>query len=124
LKRTITVPSITLDLNAPQNLYKQIALQIAAAIRIGEIQNGACLPSTRQLSKLLRVSRNTVLTAYDELAAEGLISGVQGAGMRVEYRTTAALNVLRSREIFRIAHFPARVVAMADPDGNPLYLNL
>jgi len=124
LKRTITVPSITLDLNAPQNLYKQIALQIAAAIRIGEIHNGACLPSTRQLSKLLRVSRNTVLTAYDELAAEGLISGVQGAGMRVEYRPTTAMNVLQSREIFRMARFPARVVALTDPDGNSLYLNL
>ncbi|WP_242221385.1 PLP-dependent aminotransferase family protein [Bacillus cereus group sp. BfR-BA-01380] len=38
------------------------------------------LPSTRELSKLLSVSRNTVLTAYADLEQEGLIYAIKGKG--------------------------------------------
>jgi DNA-binding GntR family transcriptional regulator len=35
------------------------------------------------MAGLLGVSRNTVLAAYDDLAADDLVRGRQGAGMRV-----------------------------------------
>ncbi len=38
------------------------------------------LPSTRELSKLLSVSRNTVLTAYADLEQYGLIYAIKGRG--------------------------------------------
>lgn len=38
------------------------------------------LPSTRELSKLLSVSRNTVLNAYADLEQEGMIYAVKGKG--------------------------------------------
>ena len=38
------------------------------------------IPSTRELSELLSVSRNTVLAAYADLEQEGLIYAVKGKG--------------------------------------------
>ena len=42
----------------------------------------ARLPSTRVMAGLLDVSRNTVVAAYDELAADDLARGERGSGMR------------------------------------------
>src|SRR4051812_35734585 len=82
-RRNLAIPCIVLDRQARHPLYDQISVQIAEAIRSGEIGKGARLPSTRLLARLLHVSRNTVLTAYEELAAMGLIFGEAGSGMRV-----------------------------------------
>jgi DNA-binding transcriptional regulator YhcF (GntR family) len=124
-RRNVVIPPIVLDREARHSLYHQISVQIAGAIRSGEIEEGARLPSSRLLARLLHVSRNTVLTAYEELAADALICGEAGSGIRV---TAGALSTgLFARGLQRLvrdAHFPARIVLFADPDGNPLYLNL
>ena len=72
------------------------------------------------LARLLGVSRNTVLTAYDELAADGLISGRRGAAMLVTRRSTSLPDVLR---LLRDAPYPSRTLTFTDPDGADLYLN-
>lgn len=46
----------------------------------GEIGEGEYLPSIRGLARDLKISVITTMKAYDELAAEGLISAVQGKG--------------------------------------------
>ncbi len=46
----------------------------------GESPAGVRLPSTRALAQRLGVSRNTVLSAYDELAAEGRLAARVGSG--------------------------------------------
>ena len=74
------------------------------------------------MAKLLSVSRNTVLAAYDDLAAEGLICGERGSGVRVVGGGTKQA-FLGLGHVIRAASYPAKVVAFADPDGNPLYLN-
>ena len=61
-------------------MYEQIKNQIKDAILNNEIKNGEPLPSIRHLATELRVSVITTDRAYDELAAEGLISSVQGKG--------------------------------------------
>ena len=61
-------------------MYEQIKNQIKDAILNNEIKNGEMLPSIRHLATELRVSVITTNRAYDELAAEGLISPVQGKG--------------------------------------------
>jgi len=101
-------------------LYRQIHRQIARAIRGGAVHYEARLPSTRVMAKLLGVSRNTVLAAYDELAAEGLLRGERGAGMRIGSIVKTSLGL---RQVIRAAGYPARVLALADPDGNPLLIN-
>jgi GntR family transcriptional regulator/MocR family aminotransferase len=77
------LPAIELDAASDVPMQRQITRQIGAAIRGGEIPGGVRLPSSRAMARLLRVSRNTVLAAYDDLAADGLIRGERGAGMCV-----------------------------------------
>lgn len=104
-------------------MHCQIHRQIAQAIRDGAIPAGARLPSSRVLAPLLGVSRNTVLAAFDRLAADGLLVGERGAGMRVQHGAPAPeVTWYGLREVIRAAGYPARVVQFDDPDGNPLYL--
>jgi GntR family transcriptional regulator/MocR family aminotransferase len=56
-----------------RNLHSQIASEITRLIGEGLIGVGYALPSTRLLSEHLGLSRNTVLRAYENLAAEGLV---------------------------------------------------
>ena len=117
------VPSISLDQESDVPLHRQIYLQIAAAIREGGIPGGARLPSSRSLARLLGVSRNTVLAAFDALAADDLLRGERGSGVRV--RNAAFVpDVTWSglKQVIRAAGYPARVVTLSDPDGNPIYL--
>jgi DNA-binding transcriptional MocR family regulator len=125
LKRNdLRLPPIVLDRNSRASLYDQISQQIARAIRSGEVNGGDRLPSTRMMAKLLCVSRNTVLTAYEELRAAGLIVGESGAGMRVESGLPPiGMYVVGLRPVIRAAYFPANIHLFTDPDGNPLYLN-
>jgi DNA-binding GntR family transcriptional regulator len=124
-RRDLFVPPIALDKTLKISLSRQIHHQIARAIRAGSIPGDARLPSTRMLATLLGVSRNTVLAAYDDLAADGLIQGVTGSGMRITGSAAApAATVPSFHHILRAARYPARVLALADPDGNSLYIRL
>src|SRR5689334_22364199 len=53
------------------------------AIESGRVKRGARLPSSRSLARTLGVSRNTVLTAYDELAARSLVRSRRRSGIYV-----------------------------------------
>jgi GntR family transcriptional regulator/MocR family aminotransferase len=112
------LPPIVLDRDAAVPLHRQIRTQIAHAVGQSTI-DGARLPSSRVLARLLGVSRNTVLTAYDELAADGLISGRRGAAMMLT-RRPGMPDLLR---LLRDAQYPSRTLTIADPDGSELYLN-
>jgi DNA-binding GntR family transcriptional regulator len=113
------LPPIGLDRNGATPLHRQISTQIADAIRRGTGE-GLRLPSSRVLAALLGVSRNTVLTAYDELAADGLIRGRRGAAMIVVRRSTGVPDLLR---LLRDAQYPSRTLTITGPDGAELYLN-
>jgi DNA-binding GntR family transcriptional regulator len=102
-------------------LHQQIHDQIAQAIRGGAVDYDARLPSTRAMAKLLDVSRNTVLAAYDDLAAEDLARGQRGSGMRVNTHGNGRVPGLR--QMIRAAGYPVHGLTLADPDGNPLILN-
>jgi DNA-binding GntR family transcriptional regulator len=115
------VPSITLDKASETPLQRQIYGQIAQAIRDGAIPSGVRLPSSRVLARMLGVSRNTVLAAFDDLAADDLLLGEKGAGMRVQ-GSVPEVTWSGLKQVIRAAGYPAKVVALADPDGNPIYL--
>ena len=61
-------------------IYTQIKNYLSALINKGLLPNGSKLPSTRELSQILDVSRNSVIAAYDELKADGLLYSVNGKG--------------------------------------------
>ncbi|CAG9614514.1 Histidinol-phosphate aminotransferase [Bacillus rhizoplanae] len=60
--------------------YIQLKDYLKKMIMKGHLLEHQKLPSTRELSKLLSVSRNTVLTAYADLEQEGLIYAIKGKG--------------------------------------------
>jgi len=122
-RRRVFIPSIIPDKASREPLHRQIAREISRAIESGAAQRHDRLPSTRMLAKMLDVSRNTVLAAYDELVAKELICGRTGAGMQISKGATGPGATLYGlHHVIRAAHYPATVLTLADPDGNSLYI--
>ncbi len=69
----MSVITFNIDTHSKEPIYMQIYDYICAEIRSGNLRPGDRLPSTRQLSVHLQVSRNTVDMAYGQLNAEGYI---------------------------------------------------
>ena len=111
---------LAIDRDRGEPLWRQIVAQLQAAIEAGLVPRGTRLPSTRSLARSLGVSRNTALTAYEELAARGCVSSRQGAGVFAVVPPT--IIDLDMRVIMRDAHYPSRTIAFQDQDGNPLYI--
>lgn len=71
------------DRRSNQPLYQQIADDIERRISYGEFPPGSLLPSERKLAGQLGVNRSTVILAYAELRALGIIESRSGSGTRV-----------------------------------------
>jgi GntR family transcriptional regulator/MocR family aminotransferase len=82
--------AIPLDRASATPLFRQLYLQMKEAILAGAVQPSARLPATRELSPLLKVSRQTVLAAYEQLMAEGYLEGAVGKGTFVSASLPAA----------------------------------
>lgn len=65
--------AVFIDNASKEPVYEQIYSYIRNEIIDGRINTGEKLPSSRELSLNLQVSRSTVLYAYDQLVAEGYI---------------------------------------------------
>ena len=74
---------LAVDRDDPRTLAAQLEDQLRRAIRNGALRPGAALPSTRDLSRQVIVSRRVAVEAYAQLAAEGYVSLRQGARPRV-----------------------------------------
>lgn len=92
------------DRHSRTPLHLQLYRSLRRAIRAGRLPAGSRLPSSRALAARIGVSRNTVLSAYESLLADGLLIGKVGAG------TSVALEVV------------PRMRRFADPDGNPVQI--
>jgi len=90
-------------------LGRQVAHQIRELIRSGRLPAGSRLPSTRTLARELGVSRNTLLDAFETLAAEGYIAGRVGAGSYVVSDLPDEGTVVPSHALPRSAATPAPV---------------
>ena len=121
--RHSVVPPINLDRNSRVSLPQQIYAEIARAIGSGCIQHEARLPATQTLARLLGVSRNTVIAAYEDLAAADLISAKRGSGMWVNGSSRRVMSSSCLRNVGRAANYPERLLLIKDLDGNSLYLN-
>ncbi|MEU5991548.1 PLP-dependent aminotransferase family protein [Spirillospora sp. NPDC047418] len=64
-------------------LAAQIAAGFRAAVRSGRLTAGTRLPSSRDLARDLDVSRGVVVTAYEQLTAEGFLLARRGDGTRI-----------------------------------------
>ncbi|PYI55789.1 PLP-dependent aminotransferase family protein [Paenibacillus flagellatus] len=72
--------NISIDRDSPVPIYRQIKRQIRDKIDAGLLAPGFRLPPERKLAELLAVNRSTVLSAYDELKAEGAVESYVGRG--------------------------------------------
>jgi GntR family transcriptional regulator/MocR family aminotransferase len=102
--------------------YRQVYDTMRRAMSSGELPPGARLPSTRALAATLRVSRNTVVTAYEMLAADNLIRTMKGSGTRVR-GTVAYPQLPDPRLILSDAQYPAEALHFSDREGNHIYLH-
>ena len=82
-------------------LYLQIYASVRSAILSGQLAPGSKLPSTRGLATELRVSRNTVLNAYEQLFSEGYLESVPGGGTFVT--ETLPEHYLRASSLVQVA---------------------
>lgn len=70
----------TLNINKDKPIYLQIKQHIMDGIENGELKKESKLPSTREVSKFLNVSRNSVISAYEDLESSGVIISKKGIG--------------------------------------------
>jgi GntR family transcriptional regulator/MocR family aminotransferase len=89
-------------------LFRQIYLGLRRAILSGALQKGERIPSTRDLADQLGVSRTIVVLAYDQLSAEGFVTGRGGSGTYVaESPGPATSRVAPVEAKFRLSRFGA-----------------
>lgn len=72
--------NIAVDRAAVVPIARQIYLQLRQSIVAHVLPAGSRIPSSRQLSERLHVSRTSVVAAYDALLSEGYIEGRKGSG--------------------------------------------
>jgi DNA-binding transcriptional MocR family regulator len=74
---------LRLDRGSRTSLYLQIRNQLREMILDGTLNEGSRLPPERKMAAALGVNRSTVVNAYRELAADGLVEGHVGRGTTI-----------------------------------------
>jgi len=80
---TILNLPIVLDDNLNTPLYEQLSHSIREAINSGQVAHGTVLDSTRDLSRKLGISRQTILKSVDVLQSQGYLTARNGRLMAV-----------------------------------------
>ena len=76
----LSLDIMSVDRSSDEPMHRQIYGALRRFILDGQIQQNTLLPSTRSLAEDLKVGRNTVIAAYDQLLAEGFIEARAGSG--------------------------------------------
>src|SRR3954447_35165 len=90
--------ALAVDRSADVPLGQQVQEALRTAMRGGRLRSGERLPSTRQLADQLDVSRGLVVSAYEQLLAEGYVVSTVGSGTRVAEGTRGAVDPGRAEE--------------------------
>ncbi len=111
---------IWLDRDDETTLQDQVVRQIKQLIQRGTLRPQQMLPSTRELAAQLRVSRNTVVYAYDRLVSEGYAeprsrSGVFVCSLVSLPRRGRETNLKRRKALNSETELPARGLRTPEP---------
>ena len=90
----------TLDMNAGA-IFEQIAKNVRRLLARGDLRPGEKLPSARELAGTLSVNPNTIVHAYAQLEAQGIIEKRRGLGTFV--REDAPVETMRREMLQQIA---------------------
>jgi 2-aminoadipate transaminase len=88
LFRALGVDAKSLPRTRP--LYRRLVTLLESGIARGAVSAGLQLPPERDLAAALKISRATVVSAYRELEARGLVRGYVGRGTFVSAKPDAA----------------------------------
>lgn len=115
------LPPVPLDADAPLPIYRQLSDWFRRAIVEGQLRPGQRVPSTRALARELGVSRLPVLSAYEQLHAEGYLETFRGAGTCVAAAIAHAHPARRRTDApaataSTLRRVAARAAAMAGPE--------
>lgn len=94
---------ITLDKNSNQPIYLQIAQELSIAIQRGILVCNQKLPGSRVLAEDLKVHRNTITRAYDELQEQGWI--------QIKHKSGAFITSIQERNSFK----PSKSISVNQP---------
>ena len=100
--------------NTGEPIYLQISRQFKEDILAGKLKQGEYLPSIRSLAKDLKISVITTMKAYEQLEAEGLVTGVQGKGFYVNAQDS---QMLREQHLRRVEESLTEAIAAAKIAG-------
>ena len=78
------IDGLVLDATSRTPMHRQLYTSLREMVLSGILPGGAQMPSSRALSVRLGVSRFTIVTAMDQLIAEGYLRTVSGSGTYVE----------------------------------------
>lgn len=141
---SLKVPPVALERFSGVALHHQLYLALRELILTGGLRGGERLPSSRALAKGLRISRNTVVNAYESLAGKNLTVAIVGSGTYVAMtlahapdfgflqqayvRQAAATPAGGAREGFKLSailrgsRYPLHRTTFFDSEGSSLYL--
>jgi GntR family transcriptional regulator/MocR family aminotransferase len=88
--------------NDEEFLNRRLYTRLRSQILTGYFRPGTKLPSTRALSASVGVSRNTVVHAFEQLAAEGYLSARSGSGSYVAANLPD--NLIQSKTTMIVPH--------------------
>ena len=91
MKKELPLDTISIDKKSKTPIYQQLYNTIKKGIISNNYPANNRLPSSRQLSKELDISRSTVTTAYDQLIAEGFLISKKGSGTSIAEALTHTL---------------------------------
>lgn len=95
---TFDVAAILPDFTNTHSLYQQLYEGLRQAVLSGRLSAGLRLPSTRDLAAALRISRNTVIAAFEQLVAEGYLESRVGDGTYVSPALPDELALVAQRD--------------------------
>jgi GntR family transcriptional regulator/MocR family aminotransferase len=113
-KEAVTLPLNLAAPGADRNLYRWLYEELRSAILAGRLRPGSRLPATRDLAQTYRISRATVVTAFEQLKSEGYVEGRAGSGTYVsQVLPDQLLQVGRVRQEKKLPHRRVRLSSYA-----------
>ena len=94
--------NITINIKDGVPIYRQIANQVRYMVASGILLPGEEISPVRSLALSLNVTPNTVVKAYDELEAVGVIFKRRGAGTYISNEQTPLADRERKRIVEEI----------------------
>jgi GntR family transcriptional regulator/MocR family aminotransferase len=111
MSRKASALPLNLPSPAGRELYRWIYEELRSAILEGRLPPGSRLPATRDLAETYRVSRPTIVTAFEQLKSEGYVDGRVGSGTYVSQVLPDQLLQVRSTQ--RKKQIPRRRVPLS-----------